>query len=312
MIVRCPRARIVALEQSTTRSSALLSSEALLSDFEEPVVGQGCPCSSLCALALPRRPLGSTGLFAADVSCREFGVSISLRFLQALPTCSKPTYRVEVSRDFASAATRPCQKASAGIPSNSRPMAAMKTGCGRPVLRHEINRANPPRNATNRTKRRVEVFFSTFGSASQTIGATAIQNVLTNLNSLSRFAEMGRISPGRAVGPRKTDTSPEAKGMQATAPRANCSRPRLLARFAVVIQQWCHSTTSCDGQVTSSVQIGIMVSAPLHDLIVKDRGGVVHLSSDLIDTSQTMAALSSERMVAIRLRRAPFRLAESR
>ena len=80
----------------------------------------------------------------------------------------------------------------------------------------------------------------------------------------------------------------------------------------MVIQQWCHSTTSRDGQLTSSVQLGIMVSAELHDLVVKDRGGVVHLSSDLIDASQTMEALSRERMVAIPLRRAPFRLAESR
>ena len=55
-----------------------------------------------------------------------------------------------------------------------------------------------------------------------------------------------------------------------------------------------------------------MVSAPLHDLIVKDRGGVVHLSSDLIDTSQTMEVLRRERMVAFALRRAPFRLAGSR
>ena len=55
-----------------------------------------------------------------------------------------------------------------------------------------------------------------------------------------------------------------------------------------------------------------MVSAALLDLVVKDRGGVVHLSSDLIDTGQTMEALSRERMVAIALRRVPFRLAESR
>jgi len=80
----------------------------------------------------------------------------------------------------------------------------------------------------------------------------------------------------------------------------------------VVIQQWCYSTTSRDGQLTSSVQLGIMVSAALLDLAVKDRDGVVHPSSDLIDTSQTMEVLRRERMVAFALRRAPFRLAESR
>ena len=58
--------------------------------------------------------------------------------------------------------------------------------------------------------------------------------------------------------------------------------------------------------------VGNMVSARLLNLVGKDRVGVVHLSSDLIDTGPTTEALRRERMVAIALRRAPFRLAESR
>jgi hypothetical protein len=41
-------------------------------------------------------------------------------------------------------ATRDCQTITAGTPANSRAIAAMKTGCGRPVVRHETTRARPP------------------------------------------------------------------------------------------------------------------------------------------------------------------------
>jgi hypothetical protein len=41
-------------------------------------------------------------------------------------------------------ATRDCQTITAGTPTNSKAIAAMKTGCGRPVVRHETTRAGPP------------------------------------------------------------------------------------------------------------------------------------------------------------------------
>lgn len=94
-------------------------------------------------------------------------------------------------------------------------------------MRQEISRAKPPKKAVANTSRNAGFFLSMLGRENQTIGAAAIQKTLVNLNSLSRFGETFPTSPGRAVGPLRIDTIPDAKGMQATRPNAiwSCRRP---------------------------------------------------------------------------------------
>lgn len=75
------------------------------------------------------------------------------RFEQLAPQIASPADTSWAAAAFqrvgcARRATRDCHTFRAGSPKNSKAIAAMKIGCGRPVVLHETTRARPPMKET--------------------------------------------------------------------------------------------------------------------------------------------------------------------